>query len=167
MDGSLVDAFREQAAERGIETTLVDRDGASEAIRDAIEFPAVGSPLLTLDVSLPEPVITDPSADQLESARTGITAATVGVTSEGAIVIEESPAKEGPVSLFPPRQIAALRTEDLVADVPDLFELLGESFADGRDDAVVVAGPSATSDMGELVTGVHGPETVHVILVEP
>lgn len=33
-------------------------------------------------------------------------------------------------------------------------------------DAILATGPSATADMGALVQGVHGPRTVHVVLVE-
>ncbi|MFB6362014.1 MAG: LUD domain-containing protein, partial [Halobacteriales archaeon] len=42
--------------------------------------------------------------------------------------------------------------------------LAGE-FDAGRRSAVLTTGPSATADMGELVTGVHGPGDVHVVAV--
>ena len=46
------------------------------------------------------------------------------------------------------------------------FERMGERFRNGRDDAVLATGPSATADMGELVYGVHGPRETHAIILE-
>jgi L-lactate dehydrogenase complex protein LldG len=31
---------------------------------------------------------------------------------------------------------------------------------------VLATGPSATADMGELVLGAHGPESVHVVILD-
>jgi L-lactate dehydrogenase complex protein LldG len=77
--------------------------------------------------------------------------------------------------LLPPIHIAIARRGQLLADVFDLFEhLSGAAVAQGgmtprlRLPACVtlITGPSKTGDIElRLVTGVHGPKEVHLVLI--
>lgn len=163
---NLLDRFETAAEEADIETARTPVDGATAAIDDARSGETVASPLPFDDVTLPPGVTVDPTSDQLRAADTGITAGTLGVAEYGTVVVTPSDRKEGSVSLLPRRHVVVLRARDVVPDMAAGFDRLGEAFAGGSDDAVLVTGPSATGDMGELVQGVHGPAEVHAIILE-
>ena len=66
------------------------------------------------------------------------------------------------VSLLPPVNIVLARSSQIVPDLFDLFK--------GREDKMpscltLITGPSKTGDIElKLVTGVHGPGELHVII---
>ncbi|MFC7044687.1 LUD domain-containing protein [Halobacteriaceae archaeon GCM10025711] len=164
------DATSEFAASLADLAVTLTRTTAAEfgdALREAVEPPAVGVPLPFDGVSLDGTgVDRDPSAPDLAAAVTGVTPASLGIADYGSVVVESSPDGTEPVSLFPDRHVAVVAASDVVPDMPAAVERLGEAFRDGRDNAVVATGPSATADMGELVRGAHGPKHVHVVLLE-
>jgi L-lactate dehydrogenase complex protein LldG len=68
------------------------------------------------------------------------------------------------VTLVPDLHVCVVRSDQVVATVPELFERLGPAARAGRP-IVLVSGPSATSDIGfERVEGVHGPRRLVVVL---
>ncbi|RKD95324.1 LUD domain-containing protein [Halopiger aswanensis] len=137
------------------------------AIADAIVEPAVGTSLPFEEVSLANTdVVCDPTSTQLREAACGVTAAAIGVADYGSVVLEATPDGAEFAGLFPDRHVVVLRKRDIVPDMAAAFERLGDRFRDGRDDAVIATGPSATADMGELVHGVHGPRETHAIILE-
>lgn len=142
-------------------------EGFEAAVDEAIVAPAVGATLPFELVSLEgTDVVVQPTPTQLTEAATGVTAAGLGIAEYGTVMIQSRPSGDEPVSLYPKRHVAVLRRTDLVAGVPEAIEWLGGEFAAGRDSVIFATGASATADMGELVTGVHGPGEVHVILIE-
>ncbi|WP_137286308.1 LutC/YkgG family protein [Halorussus salinisoli] len=147
--------------------TRVGAETFEKALTEVVETPAVGSALPFEGVSLSGTTVElDPTPDQLRSAKTGVTAATLGIADYGSIIVESSADGDEPVSLFPETHVAVLRESDVVPNMPAAFERLEESVATGRGDAVIATGPSATADMGELVYGAHGPKAVHVLILE-
>jgi L-lactate dehydrogenase complex protein LldG len=144
-------------------TTAADADAA---LAEAIEDPAVGTALPYDDVSLPEPVDTDPSPSALESAATGVTPAALGIADYGTVPSPSGGAGDELVSLYTPRHVAVVAASDVVPDMPTAYERLGEDFAAGMDTQILATGPSATADMGTLVQGVHGPSETHVVVLE-
>jgi L-lactate utilization protein LutC len=102
-----------------------------------------------------------------EAARAdlGITSAALAIASTGSLLL--TPGADAPrvASLLPTVHLAILPTERVV---PGLEEALEEvALAIHRSSApVLVTGPSRTSDI-EMTTvyGVHGPRSVHVLLV--
>lgn len=168
MSTSLVSSFEESLAALDVTSSRATPGEFPAALADAVRAPAVGAPLGFDEVSLEDTdVVVRPTPGDLEAARTGVTAAGLGIAERGTVVIQSRPGGDEPVSLYPERHVAVLRAADLVGSVSDALEWLGDEMAAGRDSAVFATGASATADMGETVYGVHGPEEVHVLLVEP
>lgn len=127
--------------------------------------PVVGTPLPFEGVGLPAWVDDEPTPATLAAATTGVTAASLGVADYGSVVLPATPEGSEQVSLFPDRHVAVLRRADLVDSMGTAIDRLGPHLRDGGS-AIVATGPSATADMGALVTGAHGPKEVHVVLLE-
>ena len=94
------------------------------------------------------------------------------IADYGSITVESRPGGDELVSLYPPNHIVVLEAEDIVPDAETAFERFEaatrEAGANGGSGAtrVLATGSSATADMGELVSGVHGPKTVHIVVIE-
>jgi L-lactate dehydrogenase complex protein LldG len=141
---------------------------SAEELADTIENVTIGDTVVAefpFDTDAYEGSV-DPIPEEIERARTGVTACAIGIASYGTVVVTPTHRKEGPVSLYPQRHVAVVRTEDIVPDVETAFDRLESEFEQGRDDAIFVTGPSSTGDMGELVRGVHGPAEMHVIVIK-
>lgn len=133
---------------------------------DVVTDPAVGAPLPFDDLSLPDAVPAVSTTADLSGARTGVSAASLGVADYGSVVLESDPGGTEPVSLFPERHVVVLRAADVVSRLADALDELGPRIRAERSSAVFATGPSATADMGELVYGAHGPREVTVLLVD-
>ena len=68
--------------------------------------------------------------------------------------------------IAPPVHVALVRVTDIVPDMIDYWSMHPRPGESGAA-TVFVTGPSKTADIeGILITGVHGPRAVHVIVVE-
>ena len=146
---------------------VVATDELPGVLREHVADPAVGAPLpfegAGYGNTSVEPLA---SADDPLDLKTGVTAAGMGVANYGTITVRSTAAGDELVSLYPERHVAVLAASDVVPDMDDAFERLGEEFASGDDTQVLATGPSATADMGSLVEGVHGPKDVRVVVLE-
>ena len=97
-------------------------------------------------------------------ADAGITDVWLAVAETGSLVVRASPEHGRAVSLVPPLHIAIVEQSQIV---PDLIDAMRKIAAQGAGSAtVLITGPSKTSDIEmTLVTGVHGPMEVVVLLV--
>ena len=95
-----------------------------------------------------------------------ITGVTTAIAETGSIVCHSSRTSSRGASLIPPIHIAVLAEKQIVPDLCDFFN------GHGRDERLpsninIITGPSKTADIeGTLVTGVHGPGAVHIIIVK-
>ena len=107
-----------------------------------------------------------PDAAALDAIVGVVTGATVAIAVTGTIVLDHGPG-QGPraLTLVPDLHVCVVRADQVVADVPEATSRLAESVRAGRP-LTWISGPSATSDIElERVEGVHGPRTLHVLLV--
>jgi L-lactate utilization protein LutC len=122
---------------------------------------------LGIEVWRPNEADSGDHREPLFAADIGITGADYLIAETGSVVVASRPNHPRSLSLLPPVHIAVARSEQIV---PDLFDLLNsEKFGNPPvlpSCLTLITGPSKTGDIElRLVTGVHGPGEVHVMLI--
>lgn len=108
-----------------------------------------------------------PTAETIESCsqvRAGLTGAYAGLSDTGSLVLLGGEGKPMIASLLPEIHIAILREEDIY---DDLIQVLAREDLSQAPAAVLITGPSRTSDIEMTLTiGVHGPGELYVICLK-
>jgi L-lactate utilization protein LutC len=107
------------------------------------------------------------SRDAFFAADVGISGVDYLIAETGSVVLLSQPGQPRSLSLLPPIHIAVAERSQLVPDLFDLFESEARKIDSGLASCItLITGPSKTGDIElNLVTGVHGPGQLHVILV--
>jgi L-lactate dehydrogenase complex protein LldG len=175
-DADLVERFEAMAADAGME---VQRLRTADQLADAIErivaetsaklvycppedWPHRSSALDRLRAAGCQ-IVERPNEEQVFAAGVGLTAASAGIAETGSLVLMSGSQRARMASLAPPVHVAVLQAADILPDLIDWAEQTKELPAH----LTFITGPSKSADIEqELVTGVHGPGRVVVLIAE-
>ncbi len=149
--------------------TRVDGADVADAVREALGdarryvvppgLPAEWIPTVGPEAITDEGAMTPADLDEMDAV---VTAATVACAVTGTIVLDGS-SDQGrrAITLVPDLYVCVVRHDQVVHSVPEMLTRV-----EPTRPLTLVSGPSATSDIElERVEGVHGPRTLHVVLV--
>ena len=105
------------------------------------------------------------------SAGVGVTAVDYVLADTATLVLRTGLGRARSVSLLPPVHIAVVKPDQIIAGLDELFPLLADHYLKSNatlDSALTfITGPSRTADIElTLVVGVHGPQELHVVLLD-
>ena len=103
------------------------------------------------------------------AADLGVTGADYAVAETGTCVLLAGRGASRLVSLLPPVHVAVVKRGQVLPGLDELFALLLGDFLKGglAGHVNLVSGPSRSADIESvLVTGVHGPGEVHMVLLD-
>ena len=105
---------------------------------------------------------------QAITADIGITGVDYAIAETGSCVLLPRKGVSRVVSLLPPVHIAVVKSGQVLPSLDELFTLRRQEFLTGDLGSYMnlISGPSRSADIEyQLVTGVHGPGEVHMILL--
>jgi len=169
----LLDLFEERVADYRATVVRVDPGAAASAVAGACR--AHGVSRLGAPPGLPAQWRPDGveavedrglSTGQLDGLDGALTGCALAIAETGTIVLDGA-GRSGrrALTLVPDLHVCVIEADQVVGILPQAVERLAPAVRAGRP-LTFVSGPSATSDI-ELsrVEGVHGPRTLHVVLV--
>ena len=125
------------------------------------------------DVHLVDPTQPAGARDAFFQADAGISGVEYLIAETGSVVMATKPEEPRSLSLLPPVHIALAERRQILPDLFDLFDLFAPDAIPGRPPSpppsclTLITGPSKTGDIElRLVTGVHGPGELHVVIVD-
>lgn len=180
-DADLVARFTESATAAGARVHQADRSGwgaivtellvAANAKRVRFEPPdeppaLAGDSAAFLKMLESREIELVQTADRMStfSLDAGIHVADLGIAETGSVICASGQSAARATTIVPRIHIALLPRERIVADLLDAFASI-DALAELPTNLVLVTGPSKTADIeGILVTGVHGPGAIHIVI---
>lgn len=136
---------------------VIDSLGLAKRLQDA------EIAVISLDELKPESC-----RDLFFTAEIGISGVDHLIAETGTVVLASGADQPRSVSLLPPVHIAVAERKQLVEDLFDLFPSSDRNESATLPSCITfITGPSKTGDIEmRLVTGVHGPGEIHVVLID-
>ena len=179
----LTDLFAAKAAAVGMRVTRTDDAGVDAAVTKllqnrgktvvAVRDAHLATCAMTAVGAAGAHLVPNDNDDVLFDCEVGITDVDAAIAESGSIVVSTN-GRIRNAWITPPVHIAIVRASQIIPDLVDLFESQSDaskpdaSHPDALDAAstTIITGPSKTADIeGVLVTGVHGPAVVEIVLV--
>ena len=173
---SVIDTFIENIVDYGASLTRVTREGLAGEIARALTSMGARSVVVPHDVDedwlsglADLEVHRDQghlSARELDGIDAVVTGSVVSSAETGTICLDHGPGQgRRAISLVPDRHVCVVEADSVFSDIPEVVARLQASVEAGRP-ITWISGGSATSDIElDRVEGVHGPRTLHVVLV--
>lgn len=172
----VVDLFDERVADYRAVVERAAPDTAAARVAGALagRTPLAGSGALRILVPPGFPaglvpadveVVTDGpgvAVSELDRCDGVLSTAAIGIAETGTIILDHGPGQgRRAATLVPDLHVCVIRADQIVAGVPEAVAAL-----DPVRPQTWISGPSATSDIElDRVEGVHGPRTLHVVIV--
>ena len=149
---------------------------SAHAVFDRVDLEAgLSGPNIELTV-----MAADNSADEADDPRQairqkaaradlGVTGADYAIAETGSCVLVAGAGVSRLVALLPPVHVAIVQRGQVLPSLDELFTLRRQGFLKGDVASYmnIVTGPSRSADIEQtIVTGVHGPGQVHMVLLE-
>ena len=103
------------------------------------------------------------------ATRYGVTGVEAALAATGSLVLASGKGKNRAASLLPLIHIAVVHSRQIVKDLETWLSFkreTGDNFLEASN-ITIISGPSKTADIAmELVLGMHGPQEMHIILIE-
>jgi L-lactate utilization protein LutC len=172
MGGSLIERFCDEAEAAGMHIHRTTAAALVATLTPLIEPHGDGPVLLEPALAEARPSLREldamcehPTDAELFDAAVGIVSAEAAIAETGSVVRRAGPGRRRGMALAPMTIIVVL---DASAIVADLWDVLADRAAGSLpSEMVLITGPSKTADIGmKLVTGVHGPGEVHVVILD-
>jgi L-lactate dehydrogenase complex protein LldG len=165
--GELGETLREILAPTGAGHVVLSRNPLLRRLQLAESLQSWGHPVVAWPWE--KEVTPDELAQfraQCFSANAGITGADFALVESGSFVVTSVTEGSQLVSLAPPVHIVLYRRGQVVETLEQVLSNLRENGSAGRS-IVFITGQSRTADIEQIsIRGVHGPLSVHAILVE-
>jgi len=173
--------FAERAADVGLKVHRVSSNGAAAKVvalldelgasRLACHAGATGEAIGLSEALGDRFTFIEPDAEGLGpcyDSDAGISDVHAALAETGTLICCAGRDRPRATSLVPPNHLALVRASDILPDMIDYWaRLKGIPGRDLPSSQAFITGPSKTADIeGELVTGVHGPGRVDVVLIE-
>jgi L-lactate dehydrogenase complex protein LldG len=166
----LVDLFAAKAQAVGMRVTRTDDAGLDAALAKLLESRGKtvvaihdGALAARATAAAGARLAPNDSDDILFDCEVGITDVDCAIAESGSLVVSTN-GRIRNAWVTPPIHIAIVRASQVLADLVDLFEQRPDALEAAS--TTIITGPSKTADIeGVLVTGVHGPAAVEIVLV--
>ncbi len=138
----------------------------------ASDMDAIGEALERADFRI---VRTVPVADteraamraRVAEAELGIAEADFAIASTGTLAVVSNPQRPSSLTLLPPASLVFVQIDRVMANLAAVLAELGPNGV-AANRLTLITGPSRTADIEKrIVLGVHGPKSLHVIVVWP
>ncbi|WP_332899139.1 LUD domain-containing protein [Haladaptatus sp. CMSO5] len=166
MSTDTVRSFESALDDKADDVVRTSPDTFSTDLAGLLDPPIVGTALRGSLSYGDASVTVSPTPTEILAANTGVSQAGLAVAEYGTVTLRTTSEADEFISLYPSRHVIVVEEDDITPGMTEAFAQLGTEFEAGTRTQILATGPSATADMGSLVRGVHGPESIHVLIVE-